>query len=65
MFLARADLTQDHGWLLHLLTFNLNQGVTDDKVSGGNRSLFNREASAFILIVPLPLHSSSQNKEKI
>lgn len=26
MFLARADLTQDHGWLLHLLTFHLNRG---------------------------------------
>lgn len=50
MLLARADLTQDHGWLLHLLTFNLNQGVTDDKVSGGSRSLFKREASAFILM---------------
>lgn len=65
MFLARADMTDDYGWLLHLLIFNLNQGVTDDQVSGGNRNVFNRETSAFILIVPLLLHSSSQNKVRI
>lgn len=31
MFLARAELTQDHSWPLYLLTFNLKQGSLKTK----------------------------------